>query len=163
MINKITVCSKKKAEQLNLNDYKVLSILDPDDWANLDTAEKNVLRVNFDDCEEGEYDFVLFTEAQAKRIWDFVLDLNNDDKDYKLVCHCRAGLSRSVSTAIAIVEILNIDRSNVVWLKKNSYNLNFGWFEATESGEDDMLPLPDKAPNQFVYNTLVKAYECYPS
>lgn len=65
----------------------------------------NVLNIDFDDISEDieveNYHFKTITDEQAKQIYDFILN----HSDYHIICHCRAGKSRSQGVIRAVFDM----------------------------------------------------------
>jgi len=78
---------------------------------------KDILRLRFTDDDHDinqnkdgmKYDCKLFTESQARKIWNFVN--NADFDDGLIVCQCDGGISRSSAIAAAIWKVLTNDDS----------------------------------------------------
>lgn len=152
MLKSIKVSSKRRAESMDLAGHKVISILDPNDYAELKLDEQHILRLNFDDVEEDDYEFDRMLPVQGKAILDFVYKVLALPEGYDLLIHCHAGLSRSVSIAIAIKEILDFS-GPLHWYKQE---LDLDWIT------DSVLPLvklPDIAPNKHVYKTVLGSHD----
>lgn len=156
MLDSITVCSKRMAESLEWPG-QIISILDPADYAALKCPEQNILRLNFDDVEENDWEFDKMVPAQGKAILDFVFKIIATPEPVKLLIHCHAGLSRSVSIALALKEILNFS-GGIHWLKRNpDYS---GWSIISDWITDSptpLVPMPEDPPNILVYKTILNA------
>lgn len=65
----------------------------------------NVLNIDFDDLEQdfniGEYHFKTITDEQAKQIYDFL----TKHSDKHIICHCRAGKSRSAAISEFLLQM----------------------------------------------------------
>lgn len=65
----------------------------------------NVLNIDFDDLEQdfniGEYHFKTITDKQAKQIYDFL----TKHSDKHIICHCRAGKSRSAAISEFLLQM----------------------------------------------------------
>lgn len=118
---KIVVCSRAEIERLPPQEvpHLVISITTtehdlarlPEDGYRLDT-----LRLSFPDIDEpleGMTDDWLFSEAQARTIWDFVV--NRSRRAQRVVVHCDAGISRSPAVAAALTEAIHGDPSELFY------------------------------------------------
>lgn len=63
----------------------------------------SILSLRFEDTHDGSDDH-RFTEKDARRIWDFITDIGQQQHD--LVVHCEAGMSRSAGIAVGLTKCL---------------------------------------------------------
>ena len=95
----IRVASRQEVERVTWNHWwRVISITDPgrEDAKITGTFDENILRLSFtDDVAPGPH-AVLFSDAQAKMIAEFV------SKGTTFVVHCEAGICRSAGVADAL-------------------------------------------------------------
>ncbi len=111
-------------------------------------SEKHLLRLQFDDVDVSQYtaaDLELFdcypmSDYHAKQIPRFLRSIENEDLSALLI-HCEAGISRSISTAMAICDALQWSRDVIDW-----------------KGRD----VNAKPPNSHVYQCVWSAFQCTP-
>ena len=73
---------------------------------------KDILRLKFDDVDEGTDDLIVFDHSMAYRILQFVDDyIDNVDT---IVVNCDAGMSRSAGIACSLSYIINGDDKEIV-------------------------------------------------
>ena len=128
----------------------VISISDPDSdppqfkiFAVMD--ESCVLRLRFDDVDVSRYcadelagwGYQVMLPYLAKQIPPFLRRMTEKGLDSMLI-HCEAGVSRSISTAMAICDSLNWDRAIIDWETRDAF-----------SGP----------PNQHVYDTVCEVFK----
>lgn len=63
----------------------------------------SVLSLRFEDTHDGSDEF-RFTKSDARRIWEFVASIR--DQQHDLVVHCEAGMSRSAGIAVGLTKCL---------------------------------------------------------
>lgn len=156
MITEITVCSKYMASLIQAD--RIISILDPDQKAEFYIDENFILRVNFDDVDTDDPYCRPINQDDAKQIVEFFTNIKNEDKEYHVMIHCYAGISRSLSTAMALCDRFEIDKTTISWLKQGVYGnskLFIDGYPLVRDSEEQEVPLPQYPPNQLVYN-LVK-------
>jgi len=130
----------KEGNELELPPHIIISITDPDDGlAKIKDRPscKGITRLQFWDIDETTIRLLseeqiknfqrLFTEEDAKQIWNFVKPLAGE-VDW-ILCHCQAGISRSAGVAAA--------------LSKHFSGSDEHWFKV-------------KHPNRLVHKTLLK-------
>lgn len=105
MIRSVDFISRLKAESLSArNDLAVISITEPEaDPAVLSCDEDRILRLVFHDVDPGgetETRWTLFDPAHAEQVLHFVRRVHADPREFDLVIHCRAGISRSAALAL---------------------------------------------------------------
>jgi|SRR5271157_1870066 len=96
---KIYFLSQAKASKIEPNENMALiSIMDGSSTDfNFLKKWKNVLSLTFDDVDVQIYDYILFSEEQAKMILKFIEQLPKIVD--VIVVHCWAGISRSAAVA----------------------------------------------------------------
>lgn len=115
MIKEVNYYPQYLIEETQFNDnYAVISITDSSkdkDGVAKIVDTKNILRVNFLDVEEeiNNPEYTHFTEELAKKIIDFVQQLNNQPKEFNLVVHCRMGASRSPAVALYVHKLTHCE------------------------------------------------------
>jgi predicted protein tyrosine phosphatase len=62
------------------------------------------LSLEFDDVEDYQEQWVEFGDEHAKAILEFVARIHSQEKAWRLVVHCKAGISRSAAVAIYVAE-----------------------------------------------------------
>jgi predicted protein tyrosine phosphatase len=128
---KLLVLPKSKAAEFtHSTPWACISIgSEPGDWPKINKCQQvDILQIAFADIDlPRRTGHILFTEAHAQQIWDFVEKVW--DQVDLLMVHCLAGQSRSPAVAAAIAKI--------------KYN-------------DDMMYFRLYTPNSLVYNTLLK-------
>ena len=72
--------------------------------ANLKEGWHSVLRLEFDDIDTEEEPYILFNEAHANRIIEFVTEVRDGHEIEGILVHCQAGISRSAAVAKWIAE-----------------------------------------------------------
>lgn len=96
----------------------------------LSDAFQEVLYLEFDDCEErDEPRFRSLSHLQAEMVFEL---LSTNLEADRLVVHCEAGISRSVSLASAIVDVMNIRAPNrTVYTRAlealHPHRMHLGW------------------------------------
>ena len=154
----IKVCSKSVAQALVLSGYKVISSLDPGDKAKLNCPEEDILRLGYDDLDEenvysvGMEGFRTINDDDCVKLWNFLRPFPD-----KLLVQCYAGISRSVSTAMAICDCLGIDKDEVEYLVRP--DRTYGWDSSGKPvGDPVITKLPNFIPNKLVYNKICENY-----
>lgn len=107
MIKFVDFISRAKAETLEDQDnLAIISVSEPKvDPALLALPESRILRLSFHDIDPGNEDvsfWKLFDEEQARSIIDFVDQLHAASRQFELMVHCRAGISRSAAIALYV-------------------------------------------------------------
>lgn len=115
---RIKTLNRSQAESITSNDSdEKVAIISIGERANLtEEAFHDILRLYFHDTDKKDATKLVagielkpITSDHASQILDFVDRMVEDEVDVLLV-HCRAGVSRSTGTALAINEIYNGDR-----------------------------------------------------
>jgi predicted protein tyrosine phosphatase len=57
------------------------------------------LSLAFDDVEDGQDSAVAFNDGHAKAILEFVARIHSQEKAWRCIVHCKAGISRSAAVA----------------------------------------------------------------
>lgn len=118
MINSVRFWPRLYTEQMDFtNDFIIISITDPkQNLAKLKLNEENILRVQFlditEDLLEPRWANSLFTSQQAEEIAYFISQKHNEKKNYQLIVHCEAGVSRSAAIALTAHTITQCDFPN---------------------------------------------------
>lgn len=110
-MKEILIMNRTKAKSLSYSlanketnkKYAIISIsemIDKSPFFERSTALVDVLKLHFDDVENNETGYYAITDEDAKRIANFVKNI--DDKIDILIVHCLAGRSRSAGVAGAI-------------------------------------------------------------
>ena len=111
----------------------VISITDPErEYLKLPDVDSRVelLRFKFHDMDRPIEGYKLFTQEQAKTIWNFFQ--RYEPQIETVVCHCEAGISRSAAVAAALAKV---------------------------SGRDDSAFFKHYHPNRLVYRTILEKVE----
>lgn len=86
-----------------------------------------VLKMNFDDIDHEEtakqHQLKIIDEAQAKQLYDFIVDAILDTSVTNIIVHCHAGISRSAAVALFIKEYF-INNENYQTLPEKYVNYN---------------------------------------
>jgi len=101
----LMVCNRKTIELVlpKPNDC-VISIYGTDDGpVKLKDGWKAILRIRFDDIDDAVHGYMLFNEAHAKTIYEFVSKFYSS-KDGMFFIQCEAGISRSAGVAVALAD-----------------------------------------------------------
>lgn len=96
----VLFCSQKEAQARPAwPNWAIISITDYRTYpASLKEGWQRVLRLEFDDIDQPEEPYQMFTEQQAREVIEFVQDCTGSGIDGILV-HCHAGVSRSAAVA----------------------------------------------------------------
>lgn len=110
MIKTVDFIPRIKAEALSsCNGLAIVSITEPEvNPAVLAIPEDRVLRLVFHDVDPGNEAgdrWVLFEEHHGSRVIEFVRRLHAAPEPFDLICHCRAGISRSAAVALFAAEV----------------------------------------------------------
>lgn len=142
-IAKIVTMSRYEIDRLyfdNDPNVYIISIKTPSDPTSPvfnDIDPTHVLRLIFDDAVLTPYNKIhkkLFTYEMAERVVDFIMQSGyTNDNNKIIICHCDAGISRSVAIAAVIAKYFNGDDSN--------------FFNEVE----------DRDPNEHVYQLMWRA------
>lgn len=71
----------------------------------------DILKINFDDCDNSNSELIEMKIEDANNIWEFIKKYEN--KIEGIIVHCLAGMSRSAAIAAAISEKYNGHDSNI--------------------------------------------------
>ncbi len=115
----VTLEISSKAAALDLpHAYAVVSINDFGDPCPVKRrwGLQDVLSLEFMDVGEGQ---MAMTPEQAREVWTFVRGLPSEVET--LVIHCFAGVSRSISTAFAIADVLGMGRTCIRWVRQPAW------------------------------------------
>ncbi len=121
-------------------DYAVISILDPKSAVpDLHRSPKliSILSLVFHDADETCNGYRLMTDADAKKVYDFVSTMIKGGVDTFLV-HCELGICRSAGCAAALSKLFNGDDSR--------YFMSSGPYSPSAY-----------RPNMFVYRKVLEA------
>ena len=146
VVNKFMVMDKSFMDKVN--DHKlpfvIISVLSPE--YGIDEVKipygaycKDHLIVKFHDInDDGSVnslkpvtsELVPIDKTHAKQIIDFALKWRNEVSNF--VVHCEAGMSRSPGVALALSEILNLDKKTPGVYVDTLYNINFHNYKVKE-------------------------------
>lgn len=62
------------------------------------------LSVNFHDVEEDQEPWIAFNDDHAKAVLEFIARIHAQEKGWRCVVHCKAGISRSAAVALYVAE-----------------------------------------------------------
>lgn len=63
------------------------------------------LSLEFDDVEDNQEPWVAFGDEHAKAILEFVARIHSQEKAWRCIVHCKAGISRSAAVALYVAEV----------------------------------------------------------
>lgn len=108
MIVSVDFISQMEAENLPgpplQSDVAMISISTPGTYPPKIPSFFEVLPLSFHDVEDHEEPWVVFDDEHAKTLIDFVARIHGEEKNWRCVIHCKAGLSRSAAVALYVAE-----------------------------------------------------------
>ncbi len=104
MLRSVMFCGRAEAKaEIPRQDWAVISIGEwGSDPAELQEGWHSILRLEFHDIDAELEPYDLFSEVQARRIIQFVKEIEPEVSG--ILVHCRAGISRSAAVAKWIAE-----------------------------------------------------------
>jgi len=153
MTMRIEVMSRKNAilysQKSTYENLAIISISDCNkEFANFENVTY-LLRLKFDDVEQGDYNCITF--EQAVQIKLFVNSIRNNVS--LLIVHCEAGISRSAGIAAALMKVIyghdwKIFESNMYCPNMTCYRIVLDAFH-DNSTEDEINAKEAKSINLF--------------
>jgi predicted protein tyrosine phosphatase len=108
MIRSIDFISQTEAEALPgaplQADVALISIATPGERPPKLPHFLERLSLEFADVEDYQEPAVEFDDEHAKAILEFVARIHSQDKAWRLIVHCKAGISRSAAVALYVAE-----------------------------------------------------------
>ncbi len=106
MILSVDFMSQLEAEMLPgaplQSDVAMISIATPGAWPPKLKPFLESLPLAFHDVEDHEEPWVVFDDEHARAILEFVARLHGAEKEWRVIVHCKAGISRSAAVAIYV-------------------------------------------------------------
>lgn len=62
------------------------------------------LSLEFHDVEDDQEPWIVFNDEHAKAILEFIARIHTQEKGWRCIVHCKAGISRSAAVAIYVAE-----------------------------------------------------------
>lgn len=108
MIRSVDFMSLTEAELLPgapmQSDIALISIATPGAWPPSLPHFLEMLTLEFDDVEDDQDPSMAFGDEHAKAILEFVARIHSQEKAWRLIVHCKAGISRSAAVALYVTE-----------------------------------------------------------